>query len=173
MTISLSDIAVPTFLGGLTTLKSYVDKASAHTEQNKLDPSALFSARLYPDMFTFSRQIQAACDIARRGMDRVVGKEPSSVEDNEASFADLAARVESTITHVKAVELDTVNANADTSFTVSVGGMTLPFNGRTYVVGFAIPNFMFHVATAHDLLRHNGVDVGKRDFLAPFVTAVQ
>lgn len=168
MSIPLSDVIIPTFLGGLRQLSTLLDKAAAHTEAKKLEPDALMNSRLYPDMFTFTRQIQSAADVARRGTDRLVGNEASSVEDNESSLAQLAVRVKGTIEHVNAADRAAIDASIDREFTLDMG-VSLDFTGRTYVMRFAIPNFLFHCTTAYAILRHNGVEVGKRDYIAPFM----
>jgi len=169
MSLSLYEVTVPSLLGALTSLKATLEKGAAHADANKLDANALLYARLYPDMLTFTRQIQVACDSARRGSDRLVGREPSSVEDNEKTFAELIARVDATMDHIKALERTAVDESQDRSFNVPIGSMSLDFTGRSYVLGYMVPNVLFHVTTAYDILRHNGVVLGKRDYLGPFV----
>lgn len=168
MSLSLHEIIVPTLIGGLSGLKTILDKAVAHADARKIDERALLDARLYPDMFAFTRQIQVAADVARRGVDRLGGKEPSSVEDKETTFAELIARVESTIAYLKAAESGPIDQSEAREFSVELG-QKVDFTGRTYVMTFLIPNFLFHVSTAYNILRHNGVELGKRDFIAPFM----
>jgi len=172
MSISLSEVAVPTFTAGLNTLLAIIDKASSHAQDKGLDPHDLLDARLCPDMFSFTRQIQAASDTARRGIDRVVGVEPASVADNESSFDELRTRVKNSLAHVGQVDRAAVDASEDRKFSVPLGKEAkLDCTGRSYLLGFALPNFLFHVTTAYDILRHHGVELGKRDFLTSFVEA--
>ncbi|WP_428267559.1 DUF1993 domain-containing protein [Haliangium sp.] len=170
MILSLYDITVPTLVGGLNSLQGVLDKAVAHVEAKKLDPRALLDARLYPDMFAFQRQVQVVADLARRGVDRLAGVEPASVPDEETTFTELSARLASTLDHVKGADRAAIDASVDREFTVNVG-QTMTFTGRSYLLGFLLPNFLFHVTTAYDILRHNGVELGKRGFIAPFVMA--
>jgi hypothetical protein len=168
MSLSLSDIAIPSFLAGLTSLKDVLAKAAAHADAKKIKEPALLDARLFPDMFTLSKQVQVACDSARRGIDRLVGVEPTSVPDDEKSFAELVTRVETTIATLKAVSREKIDASEDREFTVDIG-QPMTFTGRRFLMTFALPNFFFHVTTAYAILRHSGVELGKRDFLAPFI----
>ncbi|MCG8422303.1 MAG: DUF1993 domain-containing protein [Proteobacteria bacterium] len=171
MTLSIYDIAVPMFAGGLAALKDYINMAATHAEAKNIDPRALLDARLYPDMYSFTRQIQSGTDQARRGLDRLAGKELGHVPDQEQTFAELAARVDSTINHVLACDRSSLEGAEDRVISMPIGpkGHT-DFSGRSYLLTFALPNFFFHVVTVHDILRHNGVDVGKRHFLWPFMT---
>ncbi len=170
MSISLSDALLPTLVGGLGTLSAVINKASAHCDAKSIEPTTLLEARLYPDMFTFTRQVQVASDLARRGVDRLAGREPSSVEDNETSFGELRNRVTSTITLVTATSTDTIDAAAPREITINVG-KELTGTGQTYALGFVVPNFLFHVSTAYAILRERGVELGKRDFLTSFIAA--
>lgn len=172
MTISLSDIAIPSFLGGLHGLKQYMDKAVADCDSRGLDPQMLLHARLYPNMFSLTQQVQAATDAARRGLDRLVGGELSSVADDESSFGELVARIEATLERVKSADRTVIDTNEDRSFTLELPGVTLPFTSRTYLLSYALPNFYFHLTTTHGILRHNGVDVGKREYLGPIIAAM-
>lgn len=172
MTISMADIAVPSFLGGLHALKQYVERAAADTKARDLDPHVLLHARLYPNMFDFTRQIQAATDAARRGLDRLEDTAVSSVEDTESTFEQLLARVETTIERVKTADRAAIDASAERSFTLELPGINLPFTGRTYLLSYALPNFYFHLTTTHGILRHNGVEVGKREYLGPIIAAM-
>jgi hypothetical protein len=170
MTTSFSDTAVSAFVGGLTTLKSLVDKSASHAEDNRIEPQALLQARLFPDMFTFTSQIRAATDTARRGVARLSGKEPDSAEHPEATFAALSAYLEATIAYVEGSDRALIDASETREFNVPMGPeVTLDFTGRSYMASFALPNFLFHVVTAYNILRHNGVEVGKRDYLSPFM----
>jgi hypothetical protein len=172
MPLSLHDIAAPALIGGLDMLKSALAKAVSHAEAKAVDPSTLLEAQLFPDMFSFKRQILTATDTARRGMDRLVGKEPSSVADDETTFAELIARVDATIAHVQQYDAAALASAESRELTIPIGPTeTLDFTGRAFLMSFMLPNFMFHVVTAYDILRHQGVVLGKRDFLAPFIAA--
>jgi hypothetical protein len=170
MTTSFSDSSVSAFVGGLTTLKTLVEKAAAHAEDKNIDPQVLLQARLFPDMFPFARQIYAATDSARRGVDRLVGKEPESAEQPETTFAALAEYLDTTIAYVESADRALIDASETREFTTPMGPkVTVDFTGRSYTTGFAFPNFLFHVVTAYNILRHNGIEVGKRDYLGPFI----
>lgn len=170
MTTTLSDIALPTFLGGLSALKRILEKAKAHIEEKKIEPRALLDARLYPDMFPFVRQVQVATDLARRGCDRLADKEPSQFKDEEVDFSQLIARVESTIVYVEAADRAAIDA-AEARKVILDLGQKLEFTGRSFLLTFALPNFYFHLTTAYALLRHNGIEVGKRDVIEPLIAA--
>ena len=172
MSLSLHDIAIPTLIGGLGTLASILDKAASHAEAAGLEPGALLDAQLFPDMFSFKRQIQTATDTARRGVDRLAGQEPSSVDDDEATFADLSERVASTIAYLQRCDREALESAESRVLTVPIGPTeTLDFTGRSFLMTFMLPNFIFHVVTAYDIMRHQGVVLGKRDYLGPFVAA--
>jgi hypothetical protein len=119
-------------------------------------------------MFTFTEQIQAATDTARRGTDRLADKEATSADDPAATIDGLSERVKATIEHVSACDRPAIDASLDRKFKVNMG-VELDFTGRTYALGFALPNFLFHVTTAYDILRHKGVELGKREYIAPFL----
>jgi len=157
--------SVPVFTRALTNLAAIFDKAAAHAEAKKIDQSVFMNARLAPDMLALPRQVQIASDTARRCVARLAGTEPPSLEDNEASFADLKARIAKTIDYIKSVPAAQVDGSEERSIAMKVGGNDMTFTGRDYLLGFAIPNFFFHVTTAYDILRHNGVGIGKRDYL--------
>ena len=166
MSLSLHEIVVPTLVGGLRGIASFLDKAVAYADAKKIEPRALLDARLYPDMFAFTRQIQIATDSARRGIDRLVGVEPSSVEDNEATFAELKARIEATIEHLERADRTAIDESENREFSVQLD-RKIDFTGRTFAMNFLVPNFLFHITTAYNILRHNGVELGKRDYIMP------
>lgn len=168
MTISMHELATATFVGGLRSHKHHLSRAVAHAGEHRIEPRALLGARLYPDMFDLTRQSQTLTDIARRAMDRLAGDAPSSVKDEEQSFEELVARVDATIAHVQAIGPDRLEGSEERKITLEIG-QTMTFSGRQYLVGFTLPNFLFHVTTAYDILRHNGVVLGKRDLLASFL----
>jgi hypothetical protein len=168
MSLNLSEIVVPTFVGGLGTLKTVLERAAEHAEAKKLDVSSLLQARLYDDMYTFTQQIQAATDTARRVGQRLAGVEPSSMPDPEGTFAALGARVQETLALVREFDPAAIDERQDVSFMVNLG-MDLTFTGRSYALTFAVPNFLFHVSMAYGLMRHRGVQLGKVDYIAPFM----
>jgi hypothetical protein len=166
MTVSLFQVSVPVFVQGLNGLTLVLDKAIAHVEAKSLDPAALLHARLYPDMLPFLRQVQLASDFAKGPVGRLAGVELPVWEDNEASFADLNARVAKTLTYIQGFTADQIDGQEDRDITLVRRGETHVFKAQAYLLGQAVPNFFFHVTTAYGILRHNGVEIGKRDFLA-------
>ncbi|MFN3199946.1 MAG: DUF1993 family protein [Bradymonadia bacterium] len=170
MSVSIYDLTVPFFISGLSTLKGVLQKAESYATEGNIEPGVLLNARLFPDMFPLVRQVWACTDTARRGTQRVAGLEPSSVEDNETSFEELYARIDSTIATLKEIDVALFEEAETRAFTMNLG-QEMHFTGRSFVLGFAQPNFLFHVATAYNILRHNGVQIGKRDFIAPFMMA--
>jgi hypothetical protein len=158
-------VAVPAFLNTLGALAKILDKAAAHCEAKKIDPAALLTMRLYPDMFAFTRQVQLTCDFAKNTVGRLTG-EPPKFPDEEKSFEELKARVAKTIDYVKGFTPDQLDATADKEVTFPIGPQkTMTLKGTQFLLGFGLPNFYFHATTAYDILRHCGVELGKRDFL--------
>lgn len=164
--MSLYAYYVPPMLRGLSALSKILDKAEAHAEAKKIDPSVFLSARLYPDMFPLTRQVQIACDTARRGAIRLSGGEPPSVPDTETSFDELKARIATTLAAVKAIPVSAFDGAEGRDLTIKVRGNDVTFSGLDFVRIWSLPNFYFHVTTAYAILRHNGVELGKPDFLA-------
>jgi hypothetical protein len=165
MPLSMYSASVPAFVQTLTGLSAILDKAAAHCAAKKIDPAALTSARLYPDMFTFVKQVQLTCDFAKNAIGRLTGEAPK-FPDDETTFDELKARIAKTVDYLKGVKAAEVDASADKEVTFPIGPqqtMTLP--GAQYLVFVVTPNFYFHAATAYDILRHNGLEIGKRDFL--------
>jgi hypothetical protein len=165
MPFSMYTASVPAFTQTLAALSAVIDKAAAHCAARKIDPAALTTARLYPDMFAFVKQVQLTCDFAKNGVGRLTG-EPPKFPDEEKTFDELKARIAKTIDYVKGVKAGDVDASADKDVTFPIGPdktMTLP--GAQYLVHVVLPNFYFHATTAYDILRHNGVEIGKLDFL--------
>jgi uncharacterized protein len=168
MTLSMYQASVPPFLQTLNALSAILDKGAASASARKIDPSVLLGARLYPDMFPFTRQVQVAADFAKNSAARLAGVEAPKWEDTEASFDELKARVAKTIDYVKSFSAAQIDGSEERDITLPLGGKPMTFKGQRYLINFALPNFYFHATTAYDILRHNGVDVGKRDFLANF-----
>lgn len=165
MTLSMFEAAVPPLARSLRNLAAILAKASAHAEAKGIDQAVLLQARLYPDMFPLVRQVQIATDVARRGLARLAGVESTAMEDNEASFDDLIGRIESTLASLAALSSDQIDGTETKPIELPIRGETLHFSGQSFLLFFVLPNVYFHVTTAYDILRHNGVELGKRDFL--------
>ena len=165
MLISMYAASVPPMIRALTNLKSIIEKAAAHAEARKIDPAVLTNARLYPDMFPLSRQIQIATDNAKGGASRLAGIEPPKYEDNESTFQDLGARLDKTIAFLETFKPEQIDGAEDKVITLPMRDRTLTFKGLTYLLDYVLPNIYFHATTAYAILRHNGVEIGKQDFL--------
>jgi hypothetical protein len=151
---------------GLNALSAILEKAEAHAESRKIDPTVLLNARLFPDMFAFTRQVQVVCDQAKNGSSRLAQVEPPKFEDNEKTFPELKARVAKTLAHLKTLDAAKIDASADREIVFPLGPTKKGhMRGADYLNHFLLPNYYFHLATAYDILRHNGVEVGKLDFL--------
>ena len=164
--MSFHDATVPAFLQILGSLSGILTKAEAHCKAKNIQPEVLLGARLYPDMLPLTKQVQLVCDHAARGCARLTHSEVPSTPDTEKSFDELKARLARTIDYVKSfkpAQFDGAD-NREVSFPVGPG-KTMTLKGQQYLNNFAFPNFYFHAATAHGILRHNGVEIGKRDFL--------
>jgi uncharacterized protein len=166
LSLSLHQASAPVFETGLTALAAVLDKAAQHAEARKFDSAIFLSMRLRPDMFTFARQVQSACDQAKFGAGRLGGGEIPRFEDKEASLAELKARIEATVAYVKGLDPKAIDAAADREIVFPVGGnMKMKMKGADYLFHFVLPNFFFHLTTAYGILRFSGVEIGKRDFL--------
>ena len=165
MTLSMYQACVPVFIQGLTGLGGVIDKAAAHAAERKIDPAALLQARLFPDMFPFTRQVQIATDFAKGGAARLAGVEFPAYEDSETSFEELKGRVDRTIAFLRTLEAGAVDGSEERDITLVRRGETSIVKGQAYLLEQAMPNFYFHLTTAYAILRHNGVEVGKRNFL--------
>lgn len=165
MSLSMYQASVPVFIRMLTNLSAFLKKGEAYAQAKKIDPSVLINARLYPDMFTLARQVQIATDQVKGCASRLSGAEPPSYEDKEQSFAELQARLDKTIAHLKSFKPEQIDGSEERSVSMKVRDKTLTFKGRDYLFERVYPNFFFHVTTAYDILRHNGVEIGKKDFL--------
>ncbi len=164
--MSMSTSSIPSFQIGLDALSVLLAKAEAHAEARKIDPTVLLNTRLFPDMLTFTRQVQIACDQAKNGSARLAGVEAPRFEDNEKSFAELKARVAKTIAYVKTLDAQKIDASADREITFPLGPTKKGhMKGAEYLDHFVLPNFYFHLTTAYGILRHCGVEIGKLDFL--------
>ena len=165
MSISMSQASAPRFANTLRNLSAILDKAAAHAEARKIDPLALTSFRLYPDMFPLSRQVQIACDTAKGAVARLAGVEIPKHEDSEKTFEELKARIAKTLDFIATVKAPQVDGSEGKDIVLKLQGRDVPFTGIQYLLGFAWPNFYFHCTIAYAILRHNGVDIGKRDFI--------
>lgn len=165
MTLSMYQASVPLLSHSLNSLVGILQKGAAYADAKKVEPSVLLATRLYPDMFPLSRQVQIASDIARRGVARLAGVEAPPMEDKETNFAELIHRLEETIAYLKGFTADQIDGTETKTIELPIGKETLTFDGQTFLLYFVLPNVYFHVTTTYDILRHCGVEVGKRDFL--------
>lgn len=167
MPISLYDVSMPIFTLSLNNLAAILDKAETHADTKKIDPKVLPQARLIADMLPLSAQIQIACDTAKGAGARLAGMAVPKHEDTEATIADLKARVAKTLDFIKSIKPGQFEGAEARQIVLEFPNGTLKFTGVTYLTNFALPNFFFHVTMAYALLRKDGVDLGKRDFLGP------
>ena len=168
MSLSMHSASVPIFVRTLGNLLGWLDKPEAHAAAKKFDANVLLSMRLAPDMLPFTKQIQIACDAAKFGVARLAGVEAPKFEDTEATMAELRERVRKTIDYVQSVPADKVDGSDERQVNVPRRDGTLTLAGEAYLKHYVLPNFFFHVTTAYALLRHNGVDLGKADYLGSF-----
>jgi uncharacterized protein len=166
MPISMYRASAPIFLQLLPAMSACLDKAQAYAVAKKFDPAVLLQSRLFPDMFPLSRQVQLGCDFAKNTMARLAGVDPVKIEDTEATIDQLKARIVRTIGLIKEFKPSQIDGSEERDISIPLGGQTRQFKGENYLVGFALPNFFFHVTTAYDLLRAKGAPLGKMDFLA-------
>ena len=168
MTISMYAASVPVFRQILNSLSDILAKAETHATERKIEPAALLQARLYPDMLAFSRQVQIAADFAKGACARLAGADVPKFEDTEQSFADLRARIAKTIDFIESLPKDKIDGSEERVINTSAGANSKTFAGQAYLTHYALPQFFFHATTAYAILRHNGVEVGKRDFMGKF-----
>jgi hypothetical protein len=168
MSITMYHASVPQFIRMLGNLKALLEKAAAHAAAKKIDESVLLGARLFPDMFPLTRQVQIATDFARGTGARLAGMEPPPVEDKEQSFVELAARVDNAIAYLRTLPAAQIDGSEKREITRAIRGVPKTFTGLDYLVKYALPNFYFHLSTTYAILRHNGVEVGKGDFVGLF-----
>jgi hypothetical protein len=167
MTISMSSASLPVFKAMLGNLSHILDKGQAHAEARKFDPVALLQYRLAPDMLPFTRQIQIACDSAKNGVARISGVEAPRFEDNEATFPELKARIQKTLDYLDTVPSESMDGTEEKDITFPIGrDKTRTMKAEAYLKLSVFPNFYFHITMAYAILRHNGVDLGKADYLA-------
>ena len=165
MSLSMYQASTPVFIRGLENLSAILDKAAAYAEARKIDPAILINARLAPDMFPLSRQVQIATDGAKGCAARLAGIEVPSYEDNEATFPELQARIKKTIAFLKIVSAAKIDGSEERKISLKLRGKDVSFLGQPYLLKFVLPNFFFHITTAYDILRHNGLEIGKPDYI--------
>jgi hypothetical protein len=165
MNISMYQASVPRFVNILGNLANILDKAQAHVDAKKLDPLTLTAYRLFPDMLPMTKQIQIACDTAKGVAARLAGVEIPVYEDNEKTLVDLKARIAKTIAFIQTLTPGQIDGTEDKEIVIKRGDKETRYNGMQFLLGHALPNFYFHVTTAYNILRHNGIEIGKRDYL--------
>lgn len=165
MSLSMYKASVPVFRHQLNALSNILTKGEEHVAAHKLDPLALTQCRLYPDMFTLARQVQIASDSAKGGVARLAGAEVPSYPDVETTFAQLKERCIRTEKFIAGFTPEQIDGSEELEIVLPMRGSSMTFKGQQYLLGFALPNFYFHMTTAYAILRHCGVDLGKRDFL--------
>ncbi len=168
MTISMYQASVSTFIRMLTNLAEVLKKGAAYAEAKKIDPVVLLNSRLFPNMFTFTRQVQIVTDMAKGCAARLAGQEPPSYEDKESSFPELIARIEKTLAYLKTFTPAQIDGTEEKSVSLKVGGQPMTFRGLPYLLSYVLPNLYFHTTTAYNILRHNGVELAKKDYLGSF-----
>lgn len=159
--------SVPVFLRGMKNLSGILGKAAADAAERKIDPTVFLTARLAPDMFPLTRQVQIASDHAKGATARLAGVEVPRFEDVEKSFEELQQRLKQVTEFVERFDAAKIDGSEEREISLPIGARTLTFSGQTYLLHFALPNFYFHSTTAYAILRHNGVGIGKRDFIGP------
>ena len=157
--------SVPRITNMLNNLGAILDKAQAHVDAKKLDAAALTNARLFPDMLAMHRQVHIATDTAKGVVARLAGVEIPAYEDNEVSFTDLKARVEKTVAFIQSFKPEQIDGTEDKAIVTKRGDKETHYTGMQFLLGHAMPNVYFHVTTAYNILRHNGVEIGKKDYL--------
>ena len=159
--------AVPPGLQMLDALHAMMAKADAHCAAHKIEPAVLLGCRLFPDMFALARQVQVAADFAKGGCARLAGVPAPVFEDTEATFPELQARLDRTAAFIRTLTPDQIDGSEGREINIKVAGRPMRFEGLPYLLHFVLPNLHFHATTAFNILRHNGVAVGKRDFMGP------
>ena len=168
MTMSMYQASVPLFKTLLGALSNNLDKGAAFAKAKGVDPSVLINSRLAPDMFPLSRQVQIATDQAKGGVARLAGLEVPAYEDNETTFDQLKARIAKTLAFIDSVKPAQIDGSENREIVLKMRSGDVKYTGQRYLIGSVIPNFTFHCTTAYNILRHNGVEIGKRDFLGSF-----
>lgn len=171
MSLSMYQASVPSFVQAFENLTKILEKAEAYATAKKFDSTVLVTARLAPDMLPLAKQVQIATDIAKGCAARLAGEEVPSYEDNETTIPELRARLAKTIAFLKSLDAKTIDGSEDKQITLKMQGKDVTFVGQPYLVHFVVPNVFFHVTTAYAILRHNGVEIGKMDYIGELKTA--
>lgn len=156
---------IPAFVQTLSALSKVLTKAEAHADARKIDHTAFLTARLYPDMFHFTKQVQLTCDFAARAAARLAGADVPSFPDTETSFAELQARLDKALAYVSSFSADRFAGAETRPIIIKMRGADVTLSGTDYLTLYSLPNFYFHAATAYNILRHGGVELGKSDFM--------
>jgi hypothetical protein len=165
MSLSMYQASIPVFIRNLNNLSAILTKAEANALARKIDPDVFVNARLAPDMFALARQIQIATDAVKGGTARLAGVEVPSFPDTEKTFPELQARIAKIIDFLKTFKAQQIDGSEERKITLKVGGQEMTFSGQVYLLNFVLPNLFFHITTTYAILRHNGVDLGKKDYL--------
>jgi hypothetical protein len=165
MTISMYQASVPTLVRGLTNLQAILGKGQAHAAEKQVDPLVFTNSRLFPDMLPLARQVHIATDMAKGCVARLAGVEAPKFEDVEVTFDELIARVQRTIVYLKEFNATQIDGSETRTVTIKLRSGPIEFKGLDYLFSFVMPNFYFHSTTTYNILRHNGVDIGKMDYL--------
>lgn len=168
MTISMYQASIPTFIRALNNLADILQKAAAHAEAKKIDPAVLINSRLYPDMLPLTNQVQIASDAAKGGAARLAQAQPPSFEDNETTFPQLIERARKTVAYLQTLKPEQFDGSEDRTVSWQTRSATKTMQGLPYLLHHVLPNIFFHVTAAYAILRHNGVELGKQDFLGKF-----
>lgn len=168
MSLTMYQASIPHFVRMLGHLSAILDKAAAHAEAKKIDPAIFVNARLAPDMYPLSRQVQIATDMVKGCAARLAGIEVPRYEDNEATFPELQARIAKTVAFIQSVSAAQIDGSEEREISLKFGSREAHFLGQPYLLDFVIPNFHFHCTTAYAILRHNGVEIGKRDYVGDY-----
>jgi hypothetical protein len=167
MTISMYQASVPAFVRALNNLAAILEKGAAHAQAHKIDEAVLLGSRLFPDMFPLARQVQIASDTAKSGAGRLADAEFPAYEDKEATFQELLQRIRNTVTYLQTLTPAQIDGSEDKTVSWQTRTSTKSMQGLPYLMNHLLPNIHFHVTTAYAILRHNGVEIGKKDFLGP------
>lgn len=165
MALSMYESSIPSLKHMLGSLAAILAKAADHAADKKINPDALINARLFPDMFHLAKQVQIATDQAKGCAARLAGIDMPKYEDNETTFDELQARITKTIAFLDSVTAEQINGSEERDIVLQVHDKKFEFKGKDYLLNWVLPNFYFHVTTAYNILRHNGVEIGKKDFL--------
>ncbi|MEQ1546051.1 DUF1993 family protein [Methyloglobulus sp.] len=168
MPIDMHQASIPVFVKMLGNLSAILEKGDAHAKAKNIDPTVFINYRLAPDMYPLSKQVQIATDMAKGCAARLAGLEVPSYEDNEATFADLQTRIAKTIAFVQSLTPEQIKGSEDLAITFKIRGIDRDFIGLPYLLNFVLPNLYFHITTTYAILRHNGVELGKLDYLGGF-----